>query len=145
MLLYKKGVIVLKKIYAIDFDGTLCLDAFPSIGKPRTRMILYAKSLQENGHKLILWTCRSGLPLENAIKWCASHGLIFDAINNNVEETILKYGTDSRKVTADYYIDDRFMSFFRIYTATIFSMGGEKHGTNRQHTDSTDFQLFYTR
>ncbi len=34
-------------------------------------------------------------------------GIEFDAVNDNLTETLEKYGTDSRKITADYYIDDK--------------------------------------
>lgn len=95
------------KIYAFDFDGTLCQEAYPNIGRPNRHMIHLAKKLKRNGHKLILWTCRCGQPLEEAIEWCKLQGITFDAINSNLPETLQKYGTDSRKVTADYYIDDK--------------------------------------
>ena len=97
----------MRKIYAFDFDGTLCQEAYPNIGKPNRSMIFLAKRLKKQGHKLILWTCRCGKPLEEAIEWCKSQGIIFDAVNCNLPETLQKYGTDSRKVTADYYIDDK--------------------------------------
>ena len=31
----------------------------------------------------------------------------FDAINDNLPEIIERYGSNSRKITCDYYIDDR--------------------------------------
>lgn len=37
------------KIYAFDFDGTLCKDAYPGIGKPNKAMIRYAKKLEASG------------------------------------------------------------------------------------------------
>lgn len=100
------------KIYAFDFDGTLCQEAFPSIGRPNKHMIAYAKHLQNRGDKLILWTCRNGERLKEAIAWCDFFGLHFDAVNANLPETLSKYGTDSRKITADYYIDDRIHGYF---------------------------------
>lgn len=94
-------------IIAVDFDGTLCTECWPEIGAPNLRLIgelIYRKSL---GDKLILWTCRSGVQLLNAVKWCKSYGLTFDAINDNLPEMIEKYGSNSRKITADVYIDDK--------------------------------------
>lgn len=70
-------------------------------------MIAYIKLLQANGHKLILWTCRYGERLQEAVEWCNSYGIRFDAVNDNLPETLMRYGTNSRKITADYYIDDR--------------------------------------
>lgn len=103
------------KIYAFDFDGTLCKEAFPAIGKPNRIMIAYARYLQENGNKLILWTCRNGERLQEAISWCADYGLHFDAVNDNLPETLMKYGTNSRKITADYYIDDKMHGIYFSY------------------------------
>lgn len=95
------------EIFAIDFDGTLCEYAWPGIGKPHNDIIDWAKRLRKDGHKLILWTCRCGMPLIDAVVWCADHGLFFDAINDNLEENKRRYGGDTRKVLADYYVDDR--------------------------------------
>lgn len=94
-------------IIAVDFDGTLCDECWPEIGKPNLRLIgelIYRKSL---GDKVILWTCRAGLQLEQAVRWCESYGLTFDAVNDNLPEIIERYGNNSRKITADIYIDDK--------------------------------------
>lgn len=94
-------------IYAVDFDGTLCEDKYPRIGAPNTELIDFLKRQQKIGNKVILWTCRSGELLEKAVQWCArNHGLIFDAVNENLPGLVAAYGNDSRKVYADYYIDD---------------------------------------
>lgn len=94
-------------IYAVDFDGTLCEIAYPDIGQAKQNVIDFCLRKQAEGHKLILWTCRCGEYLEQAIKWCEEQGLIFDAINENLPERITEYGGDCRKVSADYYIDDK--------------------------------------
>lgn len=95
------------KIVAVDFDNTLCFSNWPDLGEPNVRLIRTLKELQQNGNKLILWTCRNGMDLQRAVAWCEQQGLQFDAINENLPETIALYGGDSRKITADYYIDDR--------------------------------------
>lgn len=92
---------------AVDFDGTLCEKAWPKIGEPKHDMIDWIKGLQSEGHKIILWTCRCGMDLVNAIVWCADHGLFFDAVNDNLEEHKIRFGNNSRKIFADYYIDDQ--------------------------------------
>ena len=97
----------MSKVYAVDFDGTLCTEEFPNIGKPIWRVIHFLQSKQLNGDKLILWTCREGKCLDEAIGWCADVGLLFDAVNCNLPERINKYKNDTRKIGADYYIDDR--------------------------------------
>ena len=48
-----------KKVICIDFDNTVCLDEWPYIGPILPGAIEVLKKLQENGHKLILYTQRS--------------------------------------------------------------------------------------
>lgn len=95
------------QIIAVDFDGTLCTDAYPAIGLPNLPLIMLMKELKSQGKKIILWTCRCGQQLEEAVDWCRRFGLEFDAVNENVTEIIEKYGTDARKIYADVYIDDK--------------------------------------
>ncbi len=94
-------------IIAVDFDGTLCHDCYPSIGAPNLRLIYILRELRKKGTRLILWTCRCGQPLKDALRWSSYHGLEFDAVNENLPEILEKYGSDSRKIFADIYIDDR--------------------------------------
>lgn len=96
------------EIIAVDFDGTLCENKWPEIGEPNIRLIECLKEDQrEYGTKLILWTCRAGEKLEEAVNWCADHGLVFDAVNENLPEVVEWMGGDTRKIFADRYIDDR--------------------------------------
>lgn len=94
-------------IYAVDFDGTLCTNAWPDIGEPRYDIITHFINLKACGHKLIMNTCREGELLDKAKIWCAKHGLVFDAYNENLPEMIEKYGNDCRKIGADFYVDDK--------------------------------------
>lgn len=94
-------------IYAVDFDGTLCESVWPGIGKPNMVLIKHLKKRRRQGNKLILWTCRYGDRLQEAVEWCRSHGLEFDAINQNLPEMIAWYGNNTRKIAADVYIDDK--------------------------------------
>ena len=95
------------KIYAVDFDGTLCENAWREIGKAKDTLINRMIELREEGNKVILWTCRTDDKLTNAIDWCKEHGLEFDAINENVPEILETFGTEARKIYADVYVDDR--------------------------------------
>lgn len=96
-----------KKIYAVDFDGTLNLGKWPQVGEPNLKLFAFLKKARAAGHKVILWTCREGDQLKTAIKYCQKQGLDFDAINDNLHENKLKYENNSRKIYADHYIDDR--------------------------------------
>lgn len=98
----------LPPIIAVDFDGTLCDNEWPAIGEPHEEVIEWVKSQKYYGWKLILWTSRSGKQLDEAVDWCKEHGIIFDAINSNLPEVIMAFGgKDSRKITADIYLDDK--------------------------------------
>lgn len=95
------------KIIAVDFDGTLCENAWPDIGEPIQLVIDYVLDEQKRGAKLILWTNRHNSKLEEAVAWCEDHHLVFDAVNGNLPEIIEAFGGDTRKVFANEYIDDR--------------------------------------
>lgn len=97
---------MLPYIIAVDFDGTLVENKFPEIGRIYTNMWKAIQDAQKQGKKIILWTSRTGKPLENAVAFCAEHGLAFDAINDNIPET-KALGWDARKVFANIYVDDR--------------------------------------
>lgn len=94
-------------IYAIDFDGTLANTRFPEILGPKDKVVAAVKILKASGHKIILWTCRQGKDLEDAVRWCKMQGIIFDAVNEPLPGQIEKWGNDTRKIYADYYIDDK--------------------------------------
>ena len=97
----------MSKVYAVDFDGTLCEDKWPEIGTANDKLIGYLIGRRQQGEKVILWTCRNGELLRKAVEWCRGHGLEFDAVNENLPERIEFFGGDCRKVGADVYIDDR--------------------------------------
>lgn len=95
------------KVIAVDFDGTLCDEAWPGIGKPHWPIIHELTRRQAAGDRIILWTNREGKLLDEAVSWCLNHGIKFDAINSNIPERIEQYGDDPRKLSADEYWDDR--------------------------------------
>ena len=95
------------KIIAIDFDGTLFETNYPHIVRPILSVIEMAKARQEKGDKLILWTCREGPELDAAIEACRGQGLVFDAVNDNIQELKDYWKNNPRKVAADEYWDDK--------------------------------------
>lgn len=95
------------KAIAIDFDGCLCDNAYPAIGAPHWGVIARAKMEQEAGAGLILWTCREGQLLQEAVAACESWGLHFDAINESLPSWITAFNNAPRKVGASEYWDDR--------------------------------------
>lgn len=93
-------------IIAVDFDGTIVEHRYPEIGEEIPFALKTLKSLNELGHKLILWTFRSGKELQEAVDFCRANGVDFFAVNNNTPDEIYD-PESSRKIYADVYIDDR--------------------------------------
>lgn len=95
-------------IIAVDFDGTIVEHRYPEIGEERPFAIDTLKMLIKDHHRLILWSVREGKLLEDAINWCRERGVEFYAVNRDYpEETIDNNQHFSRKLKADYWIDDR--------------------------------------
>lgn len=94
-------------ILAIDFDGTIAELVYPEIGELREGADIIIRQLKEDGHKIIINTCRSGNHVDLVKAFLDKHKIPYDAINENLQEVIDLYETDSRKVSADYYIDDK--------------------------------------
>ena len=111
-------------VIALDFDNTLCIGGFPNLGEPRMWLIEKAKHWRENGHKLILWTCREDvlpgercvfkprLYLTEAVDFCRSFGLEFDAVNASIDEIENPEYRFARKIFADMYIDDKSVAIY---------------------------------
>lgn len=92
----------MSRIIAVDFDGTCVTHEYPSVGREiGAESVL--KELVERGDKLILWTMRSGVPLEEAVKWFADRGIPLYGVNENPTQ---KSWTQSPKAYAQIYIDD---------------------------------------
>ena len=94
-------------IIAVDFDKTLHTGDWPDIGSPMPYAIDKMQQLCVDGHFLILWTCREGQLLIDAINWMLLHSIPFNLINENHPENTARYGSNSRKINADFYIDDK--------------------------------------
>ena len=95
-------------IIAIDFDGTLVEHKYPEIGKEIPFAFETLRRLQQDKHRLILWTVREGRLLDEAITFCRERGIEFYAINRDYPEE--EKGANrhySRKLKADLFIDDR--------------------------------------
>lgn len=103
-------------IIAIDFDGVLCENKFPEIGKPNYEVISVVRQLMDQGHEVILWTSRADEKLVDAVDWCKDYGLKFAAVNDNAPSNLKKYGTNPRKIFADIYVDDHNLEYKHIKT-----------------------------
>lgn len=95
-----------KLVIAVDFDGTIVTEKYPEIGDPIENAFEVLTQLQNDGHRLLLWTYRHGEKLEEAVEFCKQRGIEFYAANRNFPEEIVDE-TVPRKLLADFYIDDR--------------------------------------
>lgn len=94
-------------VIAVDFDGTIVEHKYPEIGKEMPFAIATLKKLQEDRHRLILWSVREGELLQEAVDFCRKRGLEFYAVNSNYEGETPDAASYSRKLNADLYIDDK--------------------------------------
>ena len=93
---------------AMDFDGTIVENRYPEIGRELPFATQTLRMLISDRHRLILWTCREGQLLDDAINWCKERGVEFYAVNKDYpEETFNTNNHFSRKIKADLFIDDR--------------------------------------
>lgn len=115
-----------KKVIAIDFDNTVCLDEWPYIGPVINDAISVIKELARNGHRLILFTQReSQYPIccKELQEYTKTHGsfmvhgdgrvpgglrtdILSDAIkifdDNNIELTAINRNPDWEYTSKDY-------------------------------------------
>ena len=66
-------------VIAVDFDGTIVENRYPEIGQERPFAIDTLKMLINDHHRLVLWSCREGQLLDDAINWCRERGVEFYA------------------------------------------------------------------
>ena len=93
---------------AVDFDGTIVKHRYPDIGPEIPFAIETLLKLQEEGHKLIMWSVREGELLDEAVEWCRERGLEFYAVNRDYpEEETENNNHFSRKLKVGIFIDDR--------------------------------------
>jgi hydroxymethylpyrimidine pyrophosphatase-like HAD family hydrolase len=95
--------IINTKIIALDYDGCI-VDKY---GYPILKNVFAIRKEIEKGTKVILWTCRCGDKLDEAIRFCDSLNISLSAINENLLEIRKYYNNNSRKIYADEYWDDK--------------------------------------
>ena len=95
-------------IIAVDFDGTIVENKYPGIGKEMPFATEVLKKLQQENHRLILWTVREGKLLEDAVAFCRERGLEFYAVNRDYPEEEKEHNNHfSSNLKAYLSIDDR--------------------------------------
>ena len=89
-------------IIAVDYDGTLANGSEMNLN-----LISRLKAEQLRGSIVILWTCREGRSLREAVLALRRAGFTPNFVNCNAPQAVKAMGHDSRKVLADVYIDDK--------------------------------------
>lgn len=89
-------------IIGVDFDGTVVEHDHPRIGAPVPGAIETLRHLVARGHRLILWTMRSGNSLDEAVAYMEAVGVDLWGVNTNPQQD----WTDSPKAFCNIYIDD---------------------------------------
>lgn len=90
-------------IIAVDFDGTCVEHEYPRIGAEARGVVPWLHLWVDAGARLILWTIRSGVELEQAIGWFRERGIPLWGVNQNPEQAAW---SGSRKAYAHLYVDD---------------------------------------
>lgn len=74
---------------AVDFDGTCVKHRYPMVGEDVDGAVSVLKELVRKGHKIILYTMRSGDTLDDAISWFIDNDIELWGINRNPEREVL--------------------------------------------------------
>lgn len=90
-------------IIAIDFDGTCVTNEFPKVGRDVGAQKIIRQLVNE-GHRIVLFTVRSGDALQDAVDWFDNNNIPLYGINENPDHHSL---SNRSKVFADIYIDDK--------------------------------------
>ncbi|MCM8536578.1 MAG: hypothetical protein NE334_11630 [Lentisphaeraceae bacterium] len=110
-------------LIAIDFDGTCVEEKYPAIGREKAGCSQTLKALVRRNHKLILWTCREGDKLQEAVEWFEDREILLVGIN----ETPLRDDfreERGRKAFANLYIDDKAFGGFPGWDKIHFELLG---------------------
>lgn len=110
---------------AIDFDGTIVEHRYPEIGPEIPFAFDTLKMLINDRHRLILWSVREGVLLEEAVEYCRKRGVEFYAVNKDYPEEKTTDRNFSRKLKVDLFIDDRNLGGIPDW-GTIYRMINEK-------------------
>lgn len=124
-------------VISIDFDGTICENRYPQMGEPLPNAKQVINYWYDRGHTIIINTCRTGHYEEHAKSYLNYHGIRYNYMNENDPKLIEKYMSDTRKISADVYLDDRTLADVTLRAM----MGIEEY--NKQYWDTASSQLQY--
>lgn len=118
---------------AVDFDGTIVENNYPSIGAEKAFATKILRQLLSEGDDLILWTVRTGPLLQEALDWCERRGVNFAAVNSNYHVCVNHQNrfSGARKIHVDIFIDDRNIGGFPGWPATYAKISRIKRRIKR--------------
>ena len=90
-------------IIGVDFDGTVVKFDYPRIGAPVPYALNTLRQLVAEGHRIVLWTVRSGKELAEAVDYMKINGIALYGVNENPDQ---KNWSESPKAFCHMYIDD---------------------------------------
>ncbi len=98
-------------IIAVDFDGTICTVDYPEIGREREGAKEIINKLYDEGYMIIINTCRTDDGVYPAAtmakKFMEVRGIKYHHFNENAPHILELYGCDTRKISADIYLEDK--------------------------------------
>lgn len=114
-------------VIAIDFDDTIAENMYPEVGrmKPHAKEII--NKLYDEGHEIIIWTCRWDDAADKARDFLAQHGIKYHKFNEHIDWALEEFKNDTRKIYADIYIDDKQLGGIPECWREIYSILKEKH------------------
>jgi hypothetical protein len=104
-------------LLAIDFDLTIAnSQPFPKIQGLKKGAKKYINKLVNEGYHITIWTCRTdcekGNHLSEALSFLNGEGVMYHSANKNYEPLNKCFGNDCRKISADFYVDDKGLWLF---------------------------------
>lgn len=96
-----------KGVLAIDFDNTIANTTYPKINGLIKNSKKYINKLYDDGWYIIINTCRCGEFEEAAKVFLDINNIKYNNINQHCPRLIELYKEDTRKMSADFYIDDK--------------------------------------
>lgn len=96
-----------KPILAIDFDGTIVTAEYPKLGRINQGVIKAMWEAKARGWEIIIWTCREGQYLTDAVELLNRAGIPYDYVNHHSKQALDFFDYESRKIYATLYHDDR--------------------------------------
>ena len=91
-----------RKVFNIDFDGTLTDGQYIDNPPPNIVMIERVTKLYTSGHVIIIWTARHWYQAPFLVSWLIKHSVPF-------------HGVMMSKGGSDYYVDDKMISFENLF------------------------------